>query len=93
MNRLATPFGVALAIGLSACGGSGPQPAPGTTSTTATTSEASAKAVEQAPPPPPALGVYVTNEASGDLTIIDAASQCVPSMRARQLSGLVVQPP
>ena len=25
--------------------------------------------------PPPALGVYVTNETSGDLTIIDAASQ------------------
>src|SRR4029077_6918246 len=62
-----TPLAIALALGVSACGGSAP-PA-------GTQPETSAKPVEQAPPPPPALGVYVTNETSGDLTIIDAASQ------------------
>src|SRR6266540_6944255 len=30
-----------------------------------------------APPPAPAIRVYVTNEASGDLTVIDAATQTV----------------
>ena len=63
MTRLAVPVAVALAVGLSACGGSAPQSAP--------QPAAAAKPVEQAPPPPPALGLYVTNEQSGDLSVID----------------------
>ena len=59
---------IVLALGLSACGGSAPQPA-----ATATP----AKAVEQAPPPPPSLGLYVTNEQSGDLSVIDINSGTV----------------
>src|SRR2546422_9797767 len=33
--------------------------------------------VAPAPPAPPKLRVYVTNEASGDLTVIDASTQAV----------------
>ena len=36
-----------------------------------------AAAAEPAPGPPPATGVYVTNEQSGELSIIDAATQTV----------------
>ena len=68
MNRLAVPVAVALAIGLSACGGSAPQPAQPV---------ATAKPVEQAPPPQPALGLYVTNEQSGDLSVIDVNTAMV----------------
>ncbi len=63
---------IVLALGLSACGGTAPSSGPQSAATGST-----AKPVEQAPPPPPALGVYVTNETSGDLTIIDAGSQSV----------------
>src|SRR5262249_47477618 len=59
---------IVLPLGLSACGGRPPQPAAPATP---------AKPIEQAPAPPPALGIYVTNEMSGDLSIIDAASQSV----------------
>src|SRR5712675_1088798 len=55
-----------LAASLPACGRSEP---PATQTPPA--------AVEQAPPPPPAVGIYVTNEASGELSIIDAATQSV----------------
>lgn len=58
---------VAVTIVLAAgCGGGGqgtPPPQPAATPT--------------APPPTPAVRVYVTNEASGDLTVIDAATQSV----------------
>ena len=46
-------------------------PAPGAGNTSA------APAPAAAPAPPPALRVFVTNEASGDLTVIDAANQTV----------------
>jgi YVTN family beta-propeller protein len=72
MNRLATPFALALALGLSACGGPAPQPG----SQQAATGTPAAP-VEQTPPPPPALGLYVTNEQSGDLTIIDVSNATV----------------
>src|SRR5689334_19301396 len=55
-------FAVVVLAGLAvACGGSSPQPA----------SNAAAPAAAPAPPPVPALGLYVTNEQSGDLSIID----------------------
>ena len=53
-----------IVLAVSACGGSAPP---------ATTQPPPAAA----PPPPPAVGIYVTNEASGDLSIIDAATQAV----------------
>jgi YVTN family beta-propeller protein len=51
----------------SACGGA---PPPATTA-------APAAPAEPAPGPPPAVGIYVTNEQSGDLSVVDAASQTV----------------
>ena len=42
------------------CGGEPPKPAPAATS---------------APAPPPKVRVYVTNESSGDLTVINAETQ------------------
>ena len=60
MNHVLT--GLALVIGLSACGRGEP---PATTRSEPAVAE---------PPPPPAVGVYVTNETSGDLTLIDGAT-------------------
>ena len=58
--------GVALLA--AACGQSPPKPeTPGPT----------AAQSAPAPVPPPAVRVYVTNEASGDLTVVDAATQSV----------------
>ena len=57
----------ALALAVSACGG--PAPAPATT--------AAPPPAAPAPGPPPAIGVYITNEQSGDLSIVDAATQSV----------------
>src|SRR3954469_7265860 len=57
---------LAIALAVSACGGSAP---PATTQ--------APPAAAPAPPPPPAVGIYVTNEASGDLSIVDAAAQAV----------------
>src|SRR5258708_21666361 len=57
---------LALALGvaaLPACGGEAPKPAP------------PAAAPAPAPPPEPRVKVYVTNEASGDLTVINADTQ------------------
>src|SRR5215831_9917613 len=51
---------IAFAAGVAACGGPAPQP------------ESKSAPAPAAPPPPPALGLYVTNEQSGDLSIIDA---------------------
>src|SRR5580765_3394225 len=60
--RLAVVASIVLA-GAAACGGSAPQPE--------SKSAAAPAAAPAAPPPPPALGLYVTNEQSGDLSIID----------------------
>ncbi|PYR38778.1 MAG: hypothetical protein DMF93_15530, partial [Acidobacteria bacterium] len=62
--RFQHPFAIALAAGLAAaCGSSEPaKPAP-------------AAQPAAAPAPPPKLRVYVTNEWSGDLTVIDAETQ------------------
>src|SRR5262245_22132841 len=50
------------------CGSGEPKP-----TATATPTPAAAPA----PPPPPAVRVFVTNEGSGDLTVIDAATHAV----------------
>ncbi|HEY1913473.1 MAG TPA: hypothetical protein VGG73_21280, partial [Vicinamibacterales bacterium] len=55
-----------LAIATTGCGAATPAP-PASTQVAATP-------VEPAAPKIPAVGLYVTNESSGDLTIIDAAS-------------------
>lgn len=60
----------AAALGLvmtSACGGGSEKPAPPPESTPAATPASLA----------PAVGIYVTNEVSGDLTVIDAATRAV----------------
>ena len=57
-----------IVLAVSACGG----PAPADKAPAAPPAAAA-----PAPAPPPALGVYVTNEQSGDLSIIDAATQTV----------------
>ncbi len=46
------------------------------------------------PPSPPAVGVYVTNEASGDLSIIDASSQSLVATVAlgKRPRGIAVSP-
>src|SRR2546430_8724012 len=60
-------FALALVAGLAAaCGQEAPKPAP-----------AAQPAAAPAPPPLPPVRVYVTNEASGDLSVIDAATQTV----------------
>jgi len=59
-----------VAIAASACNQSAP---PATTQPAAS----AAPAAPVAPPPPPALGLYVTNEQSGDLSIIDVATSAV----------------
>src|SRR6059058_4730539 len=60
-------FALALVAGLAAaCGQEAPKPAP-----------AAQPAAAPAPPPLPPVRVYVTNESSGDLTVIDAATQTV----------------
>src|SRR5262245_50672553 len=51
----------------SACGQEPPKPA----------ATAAPPAAPAAPPAPPAVRVFVTNEASGDLSVIDAATQTV----------------
>src|SRR5713101_5577257 len=68
MNRFATSIAIVLACGAAACGGSEPP---------ATTQTQQPATAEQAPAPPPAVGLYVTNEASGELSMIDAATQSV----------------
>jgi YVTN family beta-propeller protein len=68
MNRFATSIAIVLACGAAACGGSEPP---------ATTQTQRPATAEQAPAPPPAVGLYVTNEASGELSMIDAATQSV----------------
>src|SRR5438552_6718665 len=65
--RRELPFVLALVITAAACGGTNP-PAP------AATQPAAAPA---APPPQPAVGLYVTNEQSGDLSIIDVDTASV----------------
>ena len=60
--RRAFPVALALTMTAAACGGN--QPAPAAT-------QAAAPAAP-APPSQPALGLYVTNEQSGDLSVIDA---------------------
>ena len=62
--RFTGPLVLALVAGSSACGGSAPP---------ATQTQAPPAAVQPVPAPP-AVGVYVTNEASVDLSIIDAAN-------------------
>ena len=73
---------VVIALAVSACGGSAPP---------ATTQPATPAA---APAPPPAVGIYVTNEASGDLSIIDAATQAVVGTMAlgKRPRGIAASP-
>jgi len=59
-HRAAVVFAFAV-LGTAACGGPPPQPE----------STRAAAPAPAAPQPPPALGLYVTNEQSGDLSIID----------------------
>src|SRR5471032_2604426 len=66
MTRLTSSVVVALAIGVSACSRSSTPPA-----------EPAPAAAPAPPPAPPALGLYVTNEQSGDLSIIDVTAQTV----------------
>ena len=54
-----------------ACGGEAPK------STTSTAAPAPAASVPAPPPPPPRVRVYVTNEASGDLTVVNGDNQTV----------------
>ncbi len=61
---------LSVAIAASACNLTAP---PATTQPPAT----AAPAAPVAPPPPPALGLYVTNEQSGDLSIIDVGTSSV----------------
>src|SRR5689334_19437600 len=56
-------IGLALALCVGACSSEAPKPA------------AAAPAPAPAPPPEPKIKVYVTNEASGDLTVIDGERQ------------------
>ncbi len=69
-TTFAVPFAAAaaLCLSMSACGRSEPA-----------SSTSGQPAAAPAPPPvtPPAVGVYVTNETSGDLTIIDGTTQTV----------------
>src|SRR5436190_8196255 len=65
MKRALLPV-VALTILAAACGGPTQQPA-----------QSAAPAAAPAPPPVPALGLYVTNEQSGDLSIIDVNAGAV----------------
>ena len=69
-------------IWAASCGSPAPAPAP---------------AAVPAPPPPPAMpavAVYVTNEASGDMTVIDAAAQSAVRTIAlgKRPRGLKVSP-
>src|ERR1700741_4533523 len=70
-RRLLITMFVAATCAVAACGGSS-EPATTTATPAATPAAAPPPA---APAAPPALGVYVTNETSGDLTIIDAATE------------------
>jgi YVTN family beta-propeller protein len=73
-----------LLCALAACGGSN-QPA-------ATTTHAPAPAA--APAAPPAVGVYVTNETGGDLSIIDTSTNAVVAtiMLGKRPRGIVASP-
>ena len=67
MNRHLMTIAIALLCSGVACGRA--QPPADTT--------APAAAVTEAPLPPPGVGIYVTNETSGDLSVIDAATSAV----------------
>src|ERR1041384_6806334 len=58
--KCALPIAFVLAVAAGCGGGTAPAPA------------ATKPAEPPPPPPPPALGLYVTNEQSGDLSVIDA---------------------
>src|SRR6516162_2134294 len=60
-HRTAVAFALFAFAAVAACGGAAPQP-----------ESKSAPTQAAPPPPPPAVGLYVTNEQSGDLSIIDA---------------------
>src|SRR5215831_15822839 len=90
MKRWVTPFAVALAVAWSGCGGTAPQSG----SQQATPGTPAAAPVEQPPPPPPALGLYVTNEQSGDLSIIDVNNATVVGtiMLGKRPRGIAASP-
>ena len=75
----------ALVLLCAACGRSQQQPA-------ATTTPAPAPAA--APAAPPAIGVYVTNETGGDLSVIDAATNTVVATipLGKRPRGIVASP-
>src|SRR4051812_12326653 len=74
----------ALAGGAAACGGPPPQPE----------STRAAAPAPAAPQPPPALGLYITNEQSGDLSIVDAdAAKVVGTIPlGKRPRGIVASP-
>jgi YVTN family beta-propeller protein len=83
-RHLAVPVLIAAVSLGSACGRS--EPAPATT----------APPAAAAPPPPsaPAVGIYVTNETSGELSIIDAATRAVVATvkLGKRPRGIAVSP-
>src|SRR5205823_13642104 len=75
-----------MTVGAAACGGGAGQP-----------STSPAPAAAPAPPPAPkapALGVYVTNETGGDLSVIDAATNMVVARvpLGKRPRGIVASP-
>ena len=87
MKRSTLPvgcFAVLVVVAVSACRSEPP----------AATTAPPPVAAEPAPGPPPAVGVYVTNEQSGDLSVVDAATQTVVSTikLGKRPRGLVASP-
>ena len=79
---------VTLLLGATACGGSEQRaaaPAPSTTG---------APPLDSAPAGPPAVGIYVTNETGGDLTVIDGATNTVVATipLGKRPRGIVASP-
>ncbi|HVQ12557.1 MAG TPA: hypothetical protein VMS40_03160, partial [Vicinamibacterales bacterium] len=85
MNFSRSAIGFVLVITSAAC--SSPQPNPEAGSTAAPAPVAAAIT-------PPAVGVYVTNESSGDLSVIDAATQTVVATipLGKRPRGIAVSP-
>src|SRR6476661_3597920 len=65
IRRMRAWYGCLIVLAAVSCGGESPK----------TTSPAPAAAPAPAPAPPPKVRVYVTNEWSGDLTVINADTQ------------------
>src|SRR5689334_4175677 len=83
--RLSRLIAVALALCATACGAS-EQPA--------STSSPADRAAVKAPAAPPAIGIYVTNETGGDLTVIDGTTNLVVATipLGKRPRGIVASP-